>query len=225
LIADGQTHEWIIGIVLGGLVILVAGLGWRKLIRDRPDLKPVLVWLIAIFLVWCAPYVFLMKVSEQEVYRLAVVTVLVAATGSWALLRSVGRRLAFFVIAVWCVWVFVGTYGSVQKSSLLRHNAFVTCSFLDDMEAVLGDVSETECVRVLVTPSRYPPRTYSILCVPDITLRAHAVLSLDTRLDRLDLEIEYLMSGEEPPETQLRAPRLKTLRVDIASASSELVLR
>jgi hypothetical protein len=225
LMAGRKPQEWAIGLALGGLMLLVAGLGWKRLLRERPGSRALLVWLVAVFLVWCTPYVFLIQVSEQEAYRLTAVTVLAVGMGCWALLRSADRRLALLAVVVWCAWVFTGSVGSIEKSNMLRHNSEVATELLDEAEAALGDISRTDTVRVFMVPAEHPPRTYSILSIPDVTLRVQALWRLDTRLRKPGLTIEHMEPGREPPDTLSSSPGLKTLRVDVEHGSVELVPR
>jgi hypothetical protein len=223
LVWNRRPHEWAIAIALGASVALIAGLGWRKLIRDEPRSKVLIVWLIAVFLLWCAPYVFLARVSEQYVYRLAAVVALLISFGSWACWRSGRARLAVLALVVWCLWVSASGVASIQKSELLRRNARIVNETLEEAAAALGDVSVTKTVWVFITPSRPPRERYSVLHIPETALRSDAVAGLDLHLNKPGLVIERFMPGEEPPETSTGSPRLKKLRANIVEGTVELI--
>ncbi len=223
LVWNGRVYEWAIGIALGASVALVTGLGWKRLIRDEPRSKVLITWLTAVFLIWCTPFVFLVKVSEQEVYRLSAIIALMMCFGCWAYLRSARARMAVPALVVWCAWISVSGVASIQKAVLLRHNASVANEMLEEAATALGDVSTTESVWVFVTPSRPPTQHYSILYIPEPDLRSRALAGLDWYLRKPNLKVEHLLPGEEPPETSLESPRLRKLRANIVEGSAELI--
>jgi len=223
LVWNGRAYEWAIGIAIGAAVAVVAGLGWKRLIRREPGSKVLIVWLTAVFLIWCTPYIFLVRVSEQEVYRLSAIAALIMSFGCWAYLRFAGARMAVPALIVWCVWISVSGVAGIQKAVLLRHNAAVVSEMLEEAAVALGDVSTTERVWVFVTPSRPPTRHYSILYINESYLRWHALDGLDWYLKKPGLRIEHFLPGEEPPETSPEPPRLKKLRLDIIEGSAEPV--
>ena len=191
--------------------------------RHEPRSKTLLVWLVLVFLIWCTPYVFLMKVSEQEVYRLAAITVMSLGFGCWVLLRSGVTRLAVPVMVIWCAWITVSAIGSVQKCELLKHNAGVVDTMLERMSNAMGNVSQTQDVWVFVTPSVGEWRRYSVVYVPEPALRARAPLGLPWYLGKGDLNLEFFLPQHAVPEYRGNPAQLKKLRIDIQEGRAELM--
>ncbi|MFH0778702.1 MAG: hypothetical protein V2A71_08735 [Candidatus Eisenbacteria bacterium] len=223
LMWNRRPHEWALGVALGLLVVVAAALGWRRLVREDRARRLLLAWLLCVFVIWCTPFVLLLKVSEQEVYRLAIPTVLILGLGCWAFLRSNVVRIALPVLVIWCAWVTVNTVASVQKCDLLKHNARVAEETLEATSGALGDLSRTDEVWVYVVPRVEPWKRYSVVCVPEAALRARAPLGLAWHVGRPGLKVEFVVPGREVPTYRGAPERLKKVRLDIESGQVEIV--
>lgn len=223
LLWNRSPHEWAAGLTIAVLIVVVAGLGWRHLASHEPWSKIVLVWLAVVFLVWCAPYVFLARVSEQYVYRLACVTVLALGFGCWAHFRSGLTRLAAPALAAWFAWVGVSAAGSIQKCALLKQNAHTAGRVLETAAGVLGDVSETEEIWVFITPSHWPREHYSILYVPEPALWVHSHAGLRWYLKKPNLRIEMFLPGRRILPKPTPPGRLKKIQVNVVEGRAELM--
>jgi hypothetical protein len=218
-----RPEEWVLGLVLAVLMWVAALIGWGRLIRQEPKGKTLLIWLPLIFLIWCTPYVLLAKVSEEQVYRLASMTVLMFGLGCWAGLRSGTARLAAPALIAWCAWVGVGGIASVEKCALLKNNARVAGEMIETMGRVLGDVSDTREVRAFVVPSDPPWRRYSNLHVPEPALRMRAPLGLAWYFKKPDLKVQIFLPGETAPMYTGRPEHMKAVKVDIFRGSAERI--
>jgi hypothetical protein len=223
LLWNGRMHEWVIGVTLAVLVVIASGLGWKSLVANRAAAWGAFLWLLGAFVIWCTPFVFLSKVSEQETYRLAAIASLALSIGCWGCLRFGKRHLALFVLVIWCVWVGVGAIGSVQKSMLLRNNWLVVEDMLEEVQKELGDVSQIEELWVDVGPFAPPEERYSVLYVPDAALRWRAMLGLRWYLEKPSLEVRFFLPNEEMPASPSNAERLKRVTVDVVEGKAQLV--
>ncbi len=223
LLWNRRPHEWFVGVALGVLVVLAAGLGWRKLLPGKSHSKHVLIWLLAVFVIWCTPFVFLSKVSEQEAYRLACVTVLGLVLGCRERVRVGSSRVAIAVLIVWCAWIGVGAVGSVQKSVQLRHNWLVVENMLQEVKKELGGLPETPELWVSVGPSWPPAERYSVVHVPEPALRWRALLGLKWYLKEPDLDVRFLLPGEEMPATVPQSESVRRVSVDVVEGRARVL--
>ncbi|UCF79016.1 MAG: hypothetical protein JSW03_01770 [Candidatus Eiseniibacteriota bacterium] len=223
LLWNQRLHEWVLGTAVAFLVIIAACSGWRRLFSSQPGSKRTLVWLLSVFVLWCTPFVFLSKVSEQEAYRLGWVTALVVTTGCLSRLKTGSRRAAMVVLFIWCAWIGINATGSVQKSALLRHNSLIVAEMLQEVKEALGDVSETSELWVSVAPSRPPVERYSVLYVPEPALRWRSLLGLRWHLKKPDLAISFFLPDESMPGPPPGAENLKRVHVDIVEGRARLL--
>jgi hypothetical protein len=216
-----RPEEWVLGLAFAVFVGVAALVGWRRLIKKEPRSKMVLIWLQLVFLLWCTPYVFLGGVSEDEVYRLASITVLIFGFGCWASLQSGVARLAVPALVAWCAWVGIGGTASVEKCMVLRSNARVAGEMVEAMGQALGDASETREVWVFIVPSPRPSRRYGIVYVSEPALRIRAPVGLPWYLKNPDLRVQVFLPGDTVPKNPEDFEHLKALRADITKGLAE----
>jgi len=223
LIFNKRLGEWLAALGLGIVIVGVTALGWKLLIRSPSQCgrapRRVLLWLLLVFLVWCTPYVFLVRVSEQYVYRLTTVATIIVSIGCWQAMQHFNRRLALLALITWCSWLGVNSVSSLQKTALLKQNAKISQATLESMAEKLGDLSMVDEIWILLYPSRPPPRRYSILYVPKWIVRARTPLGLQWYLDKPDLKVVVFWPKDTVPVYEGTPESLRKLTVDVMTGS------
>jgi hypothetical protein len=165
------------------------------------------------------PFIFLTKVSEQEVYRLAIPTAILMAAGFSAFWRTAGRAAGLAALLIWGAWIGVSAVASVQKAMLIRDNAAISTSMLEEVTEAVGDAAGIHEVWVEVSPRLQAEPYYSVLHVPKTLLRGIAVSGLPEILGHPDLRMRYFFPGQPIPDLP-DSSRIRMVRVDLAAGTA-----